>query len=298
MDEKLIAYLKEYGVKIKVCASFLSRQKKYDQLHELYMNYLKKNYGYIFDKYKKIDFITKNSKKADEKIWVLWWQGEDDMPDIIKKCYKSVKKHSNNSEVVLLTYQNYEKYIELPDYIVEKFKKGHISYAHMSDILRIFLLNKYGGTWMDAAVFLTGPFPEKYKQHKFFSVKTQNQETIFVPKGKWVIGYMRVSYTHTVLFELLQELYLNYWKEHNVIIAYFLMDYFIEIAYNLIPSVKKNVDDIPLSNRNYDKLSNVINNTFSEQEWENLRSDTFLYTIFWRNVNPESVDSFYKRIMD
>jgi len=46
--------------------------------------------------------------------------------------------------------------VELPGYIVEKWEKGRIPAAMFSDLLRVELLIKYGGTWIDSTVFCTG----------------------------------------------------------------------------------------------------------------------------------------------
>ena len=43
--------------------------------------------------------------------------------------------------------------MELPGYIVEKWGKGQIPAALFSDLLRLQLLIKYGGMWIDSTVF-------------------------------------------------------------------------------------------------------------------------------------------------
>ena len=48
--------------------------------------------------------------------------------------------------------KNLDKYIHLPNYILEKYKQGIITKPHFSDIIWIELLIKYGGTWVDASI--------------------------------------------------------------------------------------------------------------------------------------------------
>lgn len=43
--------------------------------------------------------------------------------------------------------------MEFPKYIEEKWKRGVITHTHMTDLLRLELLIRYGGTWIDATVF-------------------------------------------------------------------------------------------------------------------------------------------------
>lgn len=47
---------------------------------------------------------------------------------------------------------NWRDYVELPEYIIQRWDKKQISPAHFTDLLRLQLLIKYGGTWIDATV--------------------------------------------------------------------------------------------------------------------------------------------------
>lgn len=47
--------------------------------------------------------------------------------------------------VVLITQDNYQQYVELTPIIHNKFLKNTISITHLSDIIRFNLLNDYGG---------------------------------------------------------------------------------------------------------------------------------------------------------
>lgn len=46
---------------------------------------------------------------ATSPIWVCWWQGEEQMPDIVKACYHSIQKHACTHPVILITSENYQK---------------------------------------------------------------------------------------------------------------------------------------------------------------------------------------------
>ncbi|MBQ7073583.1 hypothetical protein IJM86_00620 [bacterium] len=45
--------------------------------------------------------------------------------------------------MILLTRDNYENYIKLPEFILQKVKKKEISITHLSDIIRMALLKEY-----------------------------------------------------------------------------------------------------------------------------------------------------------
>lgn len=88
-------------------------------------------------------------------IWICWWQGEANMPDIVKVCYASAKHHAGQHPVILITEQNYQEYATMPDYILQKVKNHEISLTHFSDMLRINLLKEHGGIWADSTLLFT-----------------------------------------------------------------------------------------------------------------------------------------------
>ncbi len=124
-------------------------------------------YKYVLEK--QPQYIA--SDKYKDVIWQCWWQGVDNAPDIVKKCFESVKKFSGK-EVIVIDNNNYDKYIKIPEHIMNKFEKGVISFAHFSDYIRCLLLSTYGGTWIDSTVLLTDKMPEVIFKQDFFQFLT------------------------------------------------------------------------------------------------------------------------------
>ena len=77
---------------------------------------------------------------------------EQDVIDIVNQGLAQGKISIPSAD---LTKNNFKQYIELPDYIEKKFEKGKISMAHFSDLLRISLLAKWGGMWIDSTALCT-----------------------------------------------------------------------------------------------------------------------------------------------
>ena len=38
-------------------------------------------------------FTRYDSHKVNDTIWIFWWQGEDSMPKVVKKCYRSIQQN-------------------------------------------------------------------------------------------------------------------------------------------------------------------------------------------------------------
>ena len=82
-----------------------------------------------------IDLNPIKTDVPNEPIWVLWYQGIEKAPDIVRCCVESIKEYSNGHQVIVLSEDNLHEYIELPDFIMEKFKKGYITRTHLSDLI-------------------------------------------------------------------------------------------------------------------------------------------------------------------
>lgn len=92
--------------------------------------------------------LTFPETQVDEPIWLFWNTGLEQAPEIVKTCYQSIKKYAGR-QVVLLTENNVQNYINMPDYLNEKLKSGVLPLAIYTDLMRVALLEHYGGTWMD-----------------------------------------------------------------------------------------------------------------------------------------------------
>lgn len=86
------------------------------------------------------------------------FQGKEQAPLIVKKCYESISKYSKEIgfNLVELNKENLRKYVQFPERIWELWEKGCIRPAHFSDMCRINLLAFKGGMWIDSTVMLTG----------------------------------------------------------------------------------------------------------------------------------------------
>lgn len=102
----------------------------------------------------------------DEPIWLFWNTGLEQAPEIVKTCYQSIKKYAGR-QVVLLTEKNVQNYINMPDYLNEKLKSGVLPLAIYTDLMRVALLEHYGGTWMDATILLTDEIPQEILNSDF-----------------------------------------------------------------------------------------------------------------------------------
>lgn len=130
-------------------------KRLFDKLYDIADNnrqvfdFFDKNLSDIVSKYNAGDSLQSDHQlDTDEKnhgiIWTAWMQGENNAPDCVKRCIASMRRNCNNHEVVVLTEDNWRKYVTLPETIVEKYKSGNMVTAHFADILRLACLRSWG----------------------------------------------------------------------------------------------------------------------------------------------------------
>ena len=154
----------------------------------------------------------------DERIFSIWFQGEQAAPPLVQACWRSVRRHCIQ-ELVILDENTIFDWIDLPDYVVSKWKDGKIRPAHFADICRIELLYRYGGLWLDATDYVFAPMPQWLMDQDFFvflSGEKQRGSYSFIQNC-----FIR-SRKGAYLMKAWREAVLAYWKEEDSTIDYFV----------------------------------------------------------------------------
>jgi hypothetical protein len=98
-------------------------------------------------------FIIKeqyNITNIPKHIWTFWDNAE--LPEIVVKCIDTWKKYNSDYEITILSKDNLKEWI--PEYDVFSFRFAN-SPQKISDFIRIIIIAKYGGIWIDASTILT-----------------------------------------------------------------------------------------------------------------------------------------------
>ena len=269
-------------------------------VHEIILEKLNNDYGYVLEKYKNYKFVCKYNPNAP--VWICWLQGEDNAPKVVKKCIYSIK-NSTKHPVVVLDESNIDKFCYVPNYIKKKYEEGIISKAQFSDIVRMILLADYGGLWIDATVFIPNDLPEEVFKYVFFTVKRKP-----VKNSGYISNYMWTSFINgcqkNCLVQLVnKDLFFEYWSKNDYLIDYLLVDYFMMLVYKYIPEAKKLIDELPYNNPEVESLQNIMNDAFDEEIYDALvsKSETNMFKISWRmNYRKKTIDgkdTFFYRFL-
>ena len=95
--------------------------------------------------------------EAKRKIWFFWDRDLKNAPDIVKISYDNWKHMNPDHEIVLLNNENCEKKTGFNFSQYFNNASAQIGTAGKTDFLRLYLLNYFGGIWVDATTFCLLP---------------------------------------------------------------------------------------------------------------------------------------------
>ncbi|GBR77322.1 capsular polysaccharide synthesis protein, partial [Candidatus Termititenax persephonae] len=199
-------------------SDFLAKLSPAQRRHRSVKKYLLKNYGEIIADFKHKP-AARATADADYPVWACWWQGEAQMPELVRACFRALQDRAAGHKVTLITQANFSEFTDLPAHILEKTARGRITLTHLSDILRMNLLKNHGGLWPDATILLTKPLP--VFGQPLFSIK-RRAASQNVAQGRWS-AYLWYMTKGNLLAEFLDTLFREYWRRENDLIAYFLI---------------------------------------------------------------------------
>lgn len=249
----------------------------------------------VFDEAYKT-FIRYNEHKTNNTIWLFWWQGENSMPKIVQKCYRSIHQHYGNKNIVLITQDNVKQYTDIPDFIYKKMNEGKITLTHFSDILRANLIKNNGGLWMDATLYLTSSL-DNIDLSKLYYCSGYPADTFNVSFGRWT-GFYMGGPSGLDLYSFMDRLYQVYWQDHEEIVDYFFIDYSLDYAWKKdLSSFKSLEESYRQNNPHLFDLQGILNDTYSEQEWKKLTSDTSVFKLSYKKkIDLDKQESYYNKL--
>ena len=134
------------------------------------LNFLRQNFNDVIEKYRFVG-DSFSVKPPVNQIWFMRWQGEQEMPSLIRVCYASIKKNFKQGIVKMITEKNYKDYVTIPEHIIELFQSKKISIFNFSDVLRVFLICTRGGLWVDATMMVLKEIETDIFNYSFYTVR-------------------------------------------------------------------------------------------------------------------------------
>ena len=282
---------------------------------QIYPAILKKIEPYLVERYSPVAHDSMQrvmgvhlEHKRNKIVWFCWLQGLDHAPPIVKACYNSLQRHLvqvckggsklQGYEIKVIDNDNWNDYVELPDFIISKWEKGRIPVALFSDLLRLELLIKHGGTWIDSTVLCTG-FNDnqndkaKYLGADLFLFQYTRQGSVPVSISNW---FITACSNNEVLIELRDMLY-AYWKDYDCTLDYYIFHLFFSMLSKDNP---KEILAMPYAQSlNSLVILHHLGDEFNQEKWDNLTQKVSFHKLAFRVSKEikEDKENYFNKII-
>ena len=268
-----------------------------EKRHDVTREFLEKEFYEFIMNY---EFNTCNQKNS-KIIWTLWMQGYKNAPELVKCTIDSIRKFAelNNFQFILLEEDTIEKYIVFPKLIKEKMDLGIIDYTKISDILRVSLLAKYGGTWVDATIYMKEEFDSSLLLQNYYTIKTGGIEDYSpnISNNRWKGFFLSGN---SSLFSFTRDFFFEYYSRYDIAVDYLLIDYIFDIAYKYNEKIKNQMLELEKSNPNLFWLENHLGDEFDQKVWNNIIETTKVFKTTYKLSEEikSNKNNFYSKLID
>lgn len=149
----------------------------------------------------KDDLCTGSNADSDQiapiqkNIWILWLQGWDQAPEIVQSCLTTWKKHNVDWTVHALTASSLDEFLD--EDMLSLIRGKEMEPEAFSDVIRLALLQRHGGVWVDSTVYCLRPLNtwlyEMLSASGFFAFSQPSEDRMLsswflaAPKGNYII---------------------------------------------------------------------------------------------------------------
>ena len=162
---------------------------------------------------------------AETRIFTFWAQGFSDAPAIVRRCHEELRRLHPATEIVVLDAASVDEYITLPPHI-DRMLAGDPT--KLSDLLRLELLSRYGGVWLDATclprVRLLDILPQLLRPSGFFAFTIRRGQA-----ASWFLASEPDHY----LVAMMRESHYEYWRHYDHILDYYMFHHIFEALYHV-----------------------------------------------------------------
>lgn len=254
-----------------------------ERKHEWVLAYIADKCSETVEKYRAMpvprDMTAPNPER---KVWSMWWQGEENADKLFRMCIESARRHTH-LPVITLDQDNYSKYFEIPDYILQKQKEGKIALQHVCDLMVMSIMAAEGGFFTGATVWISQDIGDDILCAPFWTCRAVTKSKYHMSRSRWV-GYVMSGRKDFPLWSFARDCLHEYWRKCDKAVDYLMLDYIYELAYRNIPCVREAIDALPEKNNMLrNELIEHLSDPYDPEAFRRYtEGDTVMYKLSWK----------------
>lgn len=154
-----------------------------------------------------IDFNIYNKNKKGNMIFTFW-EPKENIPGYLSLCIMTWEKFLPEYKIVILDYKTVKDYLGIK--IFSSIINNNMSVMVQTDAIRVAILNKFGGIWMDADTIITNAgFIKSFKNLELAMINNK--------EGFQFIAFIYASKKSTIIKKWLDKIVNNVKTFENVL---------------------------------------------------------------------------------
>lgn len=181
----------------------------------------------------------------NKTIFIYWHQGWDEAPLLQQHVLKSWIYHNPDWKIELICFENLSEFLDNIPYIYNSNKQ--ITLQALSDIIRLSLLDKFGGIWADSTLLCLQPMNNLIDKNLFkegFWMYRGNGANMDIRCGP--CSWFLFSNKNNYIIKCWKKECDNYWNSINSCHDYFWMDCLFKNIYNSNNNFKLIWNSVPV----------------------------------------------------
>ena len=204
-----------------------------------------------------------------------FWEPRERMPYYIKLCIETWKKFLPDAEITILDFSNVKKYVDV-DIFGKNLLSGRFTFMLIADAVRIALIEKIGGIWLDADTIILNKSARKYFLREY------NYQISFWGNPK--TGSYFTCYINSVAHSECMRLWLDFVKSQILNLTpqtQIDWDYVLGSVINDYPKTHPEEVKIIDSNRNLPETWNLSEETLNSMKLEDIEKRTSAFRNYY-----------------
>ena len=238
------------------------------------------------------------------KIFILWFQGEEHAPQLVKACINSVRKNSNGHEVIVLDNSNLFDWIpSFSDILQYKFKSKKFPIQMEADLIRCCLLSQYNCLWLDATVFVSREIPDSVFETDFYTVvrKEAKKSDISGKISTFIMGSNNSTRSKAV-FSFCRDMLWSYFENEDDLINYLLIENIFNIAVSSNKWLEELTDKYYSEKKDVLQLVKILNDEYTSNKVKTILNKNLFNKLNFHEKyllsTPSGKTTVYKKLVE
>ena len=204
-------------------------------------------------------------------VWVYWGQGLADAPHVVRRCQEELMRYHTADEVVALDDRRVADYVEIPEIVRRRTAENR---AKFSDCLRLELLSRHGGVWLDATCLVRGRIPDVVPElldSGFFA---------FRHRPARIASWFLVSEPNHPVVAMTREAQYLYWECFPRATDYFVLHHLVESLYFVADEFRERFEPTPFRGvRPAVRFRQAMDKPYDPQLYEEMLAASFVHKL-------------------